>query len=148
MKESHSKLLVLLESVVFLAPVSLVTGWYATVLASLYQGGLANEPWSAQVVPAFAFAGLVLQGCAWWVVSVFVFRGRAGLASLHGVFVIAIHAGAALSVIGGLSLLMSFVDGESSLLANLAINAFGLPALVPFIHVALERRHAISFPRP
>jgi hypothetical protein len=144
MKESHSKLLVLLESVIFLAPLSLLTGWYVIILVGLYQDGLADEPVSAQIVPAFAFAGLILQALAWRVVFVFLLHGRAGIAKLHRVVVLMMYIGAVLAIVGGLSLLLSFVFEGSPILSFLAINALGLPAIVPFAHIAVEHRRAAS----
>ncbi|RYD94472.1 MAG: hypothetical protein EOP50_09450 [Sphingobacteriales bacterium] len=142
MKESHSKFLLIIESLLCLAPLTLLTAWYASFLVSLYQHGLANEPLSRQIAPAFTFLGLTIQALGWWAIGVFLSRGRKGIVNLSKVSVIAMSLGALLAILGGLALSLMFVFGDSSALAFLSINAFGLPALVPFAHLAVERGRA------
>lgn len=66
MKERTSKQLLFVESIIFLVPVSLLTGLYALFLIPMYaSGGLLNEPLGAHAVPLFTIVGLILQLCGW-----------------------------------------------------------------------------------
>lgn len=141
MIESRSKLLVLAEAVLFLAPVTLLTIWYSILLVGLYWYGLADAPAGAHVAPAFTFIGLIIQIFAWWAVAVFLFRGRLGLSKLNSACVFAIYIGAVLVIVGGLSVMLNYIFKTST---TLNISAFGLPALIPFGHIALEHRRATS----
>lgn len=134
MKETYSKVLLIVEALVFLAPVTLLSLWLAAALVAS-----AGEPQGA--APLFALVAIAAIGCCWWAVGVFVIRGRAGIAKLGIGCVIALYAGAALAIAGGVAFAFAGI-GDSSLYSTLALDVFGLPVLVPFVHLEIERRMA------
>jgi hypothetical protein len=145
MNERVSRLLVAIEALCFLAPITALTVGYSRLLINLYLFGLAHQPAEAHITTAFVFIGLVLQLLAWWTLANFVLRGREGLASVNRTCIGAIYVGAGLAIVGGVSLVLAFAFG-GTLAASLSVNAFGLPALIPFAHVALERHYATAKP--
>lgn len=141
MKERTSKMLLFVESLVFLVPVSLLTLFYAVVLIPMYRSGLASEPWGAQAAPAFTFLGLALQLCGWRVIAAFLIDGRDGLRAISKGYIHAITVGAVLVVLSGLAFLLMVLEFEvPDFFGLLAVNYLALPALIPFAHVMLEWR--------
>ncbi len=70
MKERTSKLLLFIEALVFLVPVSMLTGLYTLFLIPMYvSGGLGKEPLESHAVPVFTVVGVVLQLCGWRVMQ-------------------------------------------------------------------------------
>ena len=140
MKERTSKTLLFVESLVFFVPVSLLTAIYSIFLIPMYRSGLAEEPWEAQVAPAFTFLGLGLQLCGWRVIATFLIDGRDGIRAVSKVYLYAIAAGALLAVVSGLVVLLTVLGIElSDSFGLLSVNYVAIPALVPFIHVMAER---------
>jgi hypothetical protein len=140
MKESTSKLLLSAEAAIFFLPLSLVTALYALALFAMYRSGpLLNEPLDSHVFPMFTFVGLILQLCGWRVVGAFLIDGRQGLRAVPPIYVYASILGAALAVVSGVAFLFVIAGFEHPLLGNLSVNYLAVPALVPFIHVMIER---------
>lgn len=144
MTEGRSKLLLALEAAVFLWPLTMLTGLYSALLLSHFWHGFGNEPIEQQIPSLFVFLGLLIQTCGWWGILRFLFLGRAGIARLNKFCVGAMYLGAVLAVVSGLTLVLTTVIEGSTLLGLLQVNLFGLPALVPFIHLEIERRRAVS----
>lgn len=141
MNERTSKRLLLIEALVLLAPVSMITLLYSLMLIPIYQSGLGREPWEAQAAPAFTFLGLGLQLCGWRVIAAFLIDGREGLRRVPRLYIHAIYIGAALVTLSGLVVLLMILGvGLPDTFGVLSANYPALPALVPFIHVAVERR--------
>jgi hypothetical protein len=140
MKERTSKIILFIESLVFLVPVSLLTLFYALFLIPLYRSGLASEPWEAQAVPVFTLLGLVLQLCGWRVIAAFLVDGRDGLRRISKRYIYAIILGAALVALSGLVVLLMLLEFElPDSFGLLSANYLALPALIPFTHIMLER---------
>jgi hypothetical protein len=142
MSERASKTLLLIESVMFLVPVSMLTLFYASFLVSMYRdAGLAKEPWLAHVAPAFTFLGVALQLCGWRLIAAFLIDGRPGIRRVARFYIGAASFGAALVAVSGLVvlLLMVFELELPDSLGLLSVNYVALPALIPFVHVMLER---------
>jgi hypothetical protein len=143
MKERTSKLLLLVETVIFLVPVSLLTALYALSLTAMYaSGGLRTEPLEAHAVPIFTFVGLILQLCGWRVVAAFLIDGRQGIRAVATIYVYASVLGAAIVAASGLAFLLLLAGFERPLFGLLSVNYLALPALVPFIHAMIERWHS------
>jgi hypothetical protein len=141
MEERTSKILLLIESLVFLMPVSLLTLFYALFLIPMYRSGLASEPWGAQVAPVFTVLGLALQLCGWRVIVAFLVDGRGGIRAISKGYIHAITAGAALVALSGLVVLLMVLELElPGPVVLLSVNYVAIPALIPFIHVMVERR--------
>jgi hypothetical protein len=142
-KERTSKLLLLVETVIFLVPVSLLTALYALSLTAMYaSGGLRTEPLEAHAVPIFTFVGLILQLCGWRVVAAFLIDGRQGIRAVATIYVYASVLGAAIVAASGLAFLLLLAGFERPLFGLLSVNYLALPALVPFIHAMIERWHS------
>lgn len=140
MKERTSKTLLFVESFVLLAPVSLITFFYALFLIPMYRSGLAAERWEAQIAPVFTFLGLGLQLCGWRVIAAFLIDGRDGVRSISKIYVFAITTGAVLVAISGLVVLLMVLGVElPDFFGLLSVNYLAIPALVPFLHVMAER---------
>jgi hypothetical protein len=140
MKERTSKTLLLIESMLFLLPLSVLTGIYALFLVQMYKsGGLTQEPWQAHAASGFTFLGLALQICAWRVIAAFLHHGRDGIRRVAKLYLYAITAGAALVTISGGVVVLLVLGIELPELAILSPNYLAIPALLPFLHVMLER---------
>lgn len=141
MKERTSKMLLFIESLLLLVPVSLVTLSYAAFLIPMYRSGLASEPLIAQAVPAFTFLGVALQFCGWRVIAAFLIDGREGLRTISKGYIHAITIGAVIVAFSGLAVLLMLLEFEvPDFFGILAANYLALPALIPFAHVMLEWR--------
>ena len=133
-------MLLFIESLVFLVPVSLLTLFYAFFLIPMYRSGLASEPWQAQAVPAFTFLGLALQLCGWRVIAAFLIDGRDGIRTISKGYIHAATLGAVLVAFSGLVVLLMSLEFEiPDLFGVLSANYLALPALIPFTHVMVER---------
>lgn len=140
MSERISKRLLLIEAVIFLAPVSAVTGFYSMLLIMHQHRGSGEDPWLAHVVPAFTFLGMGLQICAWRLIAAFITDGRAGIRRVSNFYIYAVSVGAALAVMSGLVILLMVLELElPELVAVLLVNYVAIPALIPFLHVMVER---------
>ena len=136
-------MLLFIESLVFLVPVSLLTLSYAVFLIPMYRSGLESEPWGAQAVPAFTFLGLALQLCGWRVIAAFLIDGRNGIRAISKGYIYAITLGAALVALSGLVVLLMSLEFElPDVFGLLSANYLALPALIPFTHVMLEYRRS------
>lgn len=144
MTEGRSKLLLAVEATLFLWPLTMLTASYSALLLALYWKGFGSEPLEAHVAPIFTLLGLLIQFCGWWGILRFLYFGRSGLARLNKFCVGAMYLGAALAAVGGLAMVLMTVIEGTTLLGLLSVNTFGLPALVPFIHLEIERRRAVS----
>lgn len=141
MREHASKLLLGVEMTILLAPVSYIAGLYLVLLASIYSSD-ASMPASADahVVPML----VLLASCAllsgWWACLAFLLHGRTGLPRLHPVAVFATRLGGVMAIIGGASMAASFIWLQASPVFDmLGVLAFGMPALVPLLHLEIER---------
>ena len=146
MKESLSRAIVLGEAIIFLAPVTVLTCWYLVFLIGLYLTGMPDKlNAKVHILPALTLIGVVIQGFAWWATGSFVFKGRESLAQLGTVTLQIVYIGAGLAFLGGISLLVLFlIPASTELWLPLSVAAVGLPALIPFIHVAIEHRGVVS----
>jgi hypothetical protein len=100
---------------------------------------------SYYVMSCCFLAGFFLLLCAWGAVWRFLTQGRAGLARLSPGLVKALHLGAALPLVGIAALLLG-TWLESEALATLGYLTFGAPALVPYLHLKIERDAALWLP--
>jgi hypothetical protein len=143
MKERTSKQLLFVETAIFLVPVSLLTGLYAVFLIPMYvSGGLLKEPLEAHTAPTFTFVGLILQLCGWCVIAAFLIDGRQGIREVAPIYVYASVLGAVTVAASGLAVLLMLAGFERPLFGLLSVNYLAVPALVPFIHVIIERWHS------
>lgn len=143
MKERTSKQLLLVEAVIFLVPVSLLTALYALFLIPMYvSGGLLKEPLETHTADMFTFVGLILQLCGWRVLAAFLIDGRQGIRAIAPIYVYASVLGAAIVAASGLAVLLLLAGFERRLFGLLSANFPAVPALVPFIHVMIERWHS------
>lgn len=144
MQERTSKQLLFVESIIFLVPVSLLTGLYALFLIPMYaSGGLLNEPLAAHAVPLFTIVGLILQLCGWRIIAAFLIDGRHGLRTVATIYVYASVLGAVIVAASGLVVLLMLTGFElADYFGFLTPNYLAVPALVPFIHLMIERWHS------
>jgi hypothetical protein len=143
MKERTSKQLLLVETILFLVPVSLLTGLYALFLVPMYSSGaLLKEPLEAHAVPMFTVVGLILQLCGWRVIAAFLIDGREGIRAVAPIYVYASALGAVIVAASCLAFLLMVAGFERPLFGLLSVNYLAGPALVPFIHVMIERWHS------
>jgi hypothetical protein len=143
MKERTSKQLLFVETVIFLVPVSMVTALYALFLIPMYvSGGFLHEPLAAHTVPVFTIVGLILQLCGWRVIAAFLIDGRQGIRAVATIYVYASVLGAAVVAASGLAVLLLLAGFERPLFGLLSANYLAVPAVVPFIHVMVERWHS------
>jgi hypothetical protein len=141
MSERLAKKLLCIEALIFLMPVSVITLLYAVLLIPMYQdAGLAKQPWQAHAAPVFTFLGLGLQLCGWRLIAAFVIDGRAGIRRVSSFYIHAVSLAAALVVISGLVALLLLLELElPDSAAVLLVNCTAIPALIPFLHVMVER---------
>jgi hypothetical protein len=142
MKERTSKMLLLVEALVCLVPLSMITGLYAFFLVPMYfSGGFGKEPLEAHAVPVFTLLGVVLQFCGWRVIAAFLIDGRQGIRTLPAIYIYAIVFGGFLVAISGVVVLILLAGVElPDSFGLLSANYLAVPALVPLIHVMIERR--------
>ena len=105
-------------------------------------GALLKEPLEAHTVPMFTFVGLILQLCGWRVIAAFLIDGRQGIRGVAPIYVYASVLGAAVVAASGLAVLLLLAGFERPLLGLLSATYLAVPALVPFIHVMIERWHS------
>lgn len=144
MKERTSKQLLFVESIIFLVPVSLLTGLYALFLIPMYaSGGLLNEPLEAHAVPVLTVVGLILQLCGWRIIAAFLIDGRHGIRTVATIYVHASVLGAIIVAASGLVVLFMLTGFQlPDYFGFLTPNYLAVPALVPFIHLMIERWHS------
>ena len=144
MGERASRLLLAAQALGLMLPLTLLAGLLFAARAVRYAEG---EPFGLSgFTPgsdAVLLACFVALGTAWWLVAKFVLRGRAGLARAGRLpRRIADVAALATATLGTVQLL-----SEAGLLRPHASGpahafAFGLPLLLPYAHLAIERRCA------
>jgi hypothetical protein len=141
MKERTSKMLLFAEALVCLVPVSMLTGLYALFLIPMYaSGGLGREPFEAHAVPLFTVLGVVLQLCGWRVIAAFLIDGRQGIRTVPAIYIYAIVFGGLIVAASGLVVLTLLAGVElPDSFGLLSANYLAVPALVPLIHVMIER---------
>jgi hypothetical protein len=139
--------LLVIESVVILAPLTLLSGGFAMdSLTRAYGVGIDAMPVSSIVMSVTYVAGFAFLLCAWVAVSSFLVGGRAALARLPRGLVNVLHVGATLPALGLLGLGISAMFGVD-VLASVGTLAAGLPALLPYMHLKVERDLALrNFP--
>jgi hypothetical protein len=141
MKERTSKLVLFIEATIFLAPVTMLTGLYGLFLVPLYaSGGLGKEPLAAHAVPMLTVVGLILQLCGWRVIAAFLIDGRQGIQAVATIYIQASILGGVLVAASGLVVLVMLAGVDlPDYFGLLSTNYVAVPALVPFIHVMIER---------
>ena len=134
-------MLLFVEALVCLVPVSLLTVLYAVFLIPMYvSGGLGKEPLEAQAVPLFTVLGVVLQLCGWRVIAAFLIDGRQGIRTVPTIYIYAIVFGGLIVAVSGLVVLILLAGVElPDSFGLLSANYLAVPALVPLIHVMIER---------
>jgi hypothetical protein len=140
--EPLSKVLVSLEALVILAPLTLLAAVYLVFMAAFHWEMHDLVPWHGYFVPFLAVAAFVCLLCLWKAVLVFVFQGRAGLAQVDRKFVMAICSGASLALFGVACILSVQWFELPNIFQAFGIHAYGAPALVPAVHLAFERHHS------
>lgn len=129
------------EIIFCLLPVTLMAGFYCAYCVLWYVTGvLWSAPIYAHAAPFFTFLGLYILFCGWKVSLIFLDHGRAGIASINKKLMATVWIGAILTTIGLLILLLLILGIK--LPTNLTIfyvNALAFPALLPFIHIIIER---------
>lgn len=141
MKERTSKKLLFVEALVCLVPVSMLTILYALFLIPMYvSGGFGKEPLEAHAVPLFTVLGVVLQLCGWRVIAAFLIDGRQGIRTVPAIYIYAIVLGGLVVAVSGLIVLILVAGVElPDYFGLLSANYLAVPALVPLIHVMIER---------
>lgn len=141
MKERTSKLLLLVESIVLLVPVSMLTGVYAVTIVPRYMyGGIGRVSLEEHVISMLAVVGLIMQLCGWRIIAAFLSNGRRGIQAVPAIYIYAAVLGGVLVAASCLIVLirMSGIELPKSV-GPLSVNYLAAPALVPLAHVLIER---------
>ncbi|MFN7153912.1 MAG: hypothetical protein ACK4OE_09470 [Acidovorax sp.] len=144
MNELQSKVLVSLEALVILAPLTLLTSFYLAFIAALYWETYDLVPWHGYFVPFLAIAALGCLLCLWKAVLTLTFQGRAGLDKIDRRLIISIYLGALLAVFGVACIMAVQWFEMPDIFQVFRIYAYGTPALVPAVHIAFERHISAS----
>lgn len=142
--EPLSKLLVSLEALVILAPLTLLASFYLAFIAALYWETYDLIPWHGYFLPFLAVTALGCLLCLWKAVLTLAFQGRAGLAKVDCRLIISIYLGALLAVFGIICVISVQWFEMPDIFQVLRINAYGAPALVSAVHIAFERHISAS----
>ncbi|MCU0763302.1 MAG: hypothetical protein MUF76_10060 [Hydrogenophaga sp.] len=142
--EPLSKVLVSLEALVILAPLTLLASFYLVFIAALYWETYDLIPWHGCFVPFLAVTALGCLLCLWKAVLTLAFQGRVGVAKIDRRFIISIYLGALLAVFGIVCEMSVQWFEMPDIFQVLRINAYGAPALVSSVHIAFERHISAS----
>jgi len=143
MKERTSQTLLLVEVIILLAPITVLTTFYALALLAMYCVGLSDEPAAAHVVPAFTFLGFILQLCGWRIVIAFIAQGRRGIADVPIAYFYVVALAAFLVLMSLLLLILVAAGTELPTYAyGFTAGYLAAPALIPCCHVLAERAFA------
>ena len=125
-------------------PLSIFAFVYAVISLFLFKGGaFQSDNIETFIAPVCTLIGCVILIFVWRVIAGFLLGGRGELAKLHSVYFIVCWFGALLAIHSLLTLLFFSKNDSSDLLTTIAIaNSLSIPALIPFIHVFLERKYA------
>jgi hypothetical protein len=137
-----SRVVLAVEALLLLAPISVVAGfvlhvegWYR------YTGLIAPNP-DRQVEALIAAAFVPVLVAAWWVVLRFVSGGRAWLAQAARWPFVLLNAGVLAIAMGTAAWMLHSLGGMSLpfVVRSLPLLMIFTPLLVPHLHVAMERR--------
>ena len=133
-KESTSRILAGLEGALLCLP---VTALFLYGVPPIIYYSLTNSPGSDDVMYAvasiFIFIALI---CAWRLLLSFISGGRAKLQAVSNSWWTIPYATACLSVIGKIYVLTTATP------SNLGMFGWGLPMILPLVHLHLERKAA------
>ena len=140
MKKLISRSLYLCEVVVLILPITWLFGIYVLVMASSFSilDLFEAEFGELLVVAVFALCGIYLVA-AWWVSWEYLFRGVDGLESIRGSW-LRVTDFAAASTLGTVALLAISEGRLGDVAPFLFFFLFGLPLLIPYTHILIERR--------
>lgn len=133
----HSAILAF-EALVFLLPVTVLWGFGFLVpieTSLMSSDGLL----SIDFLLAMALAGASLLAL-WWALVVDIRWGKEKLIALHSGWFVVAGLGAIWSLLGiVVAMVLNFDQRQSLPMEYLVLGLFGAPALVPFLHVLLDR---------
>ncbi len=151
MNETISRAMVLFESIILLAPLSLLNVFMLDLSAT--QIFLQREPPINGVMTAVDLATLsfcialivsmVVQILAWIVVVRFVVGGRASLCAIRPLLFSFLTTAAlfvCFATLASSTDILALLGVNDSLKPAIGIMARGLPALIPYLHIAVEYR--------
>lgn len=146
MNEALSRGLAALQALLILLPLTLLAGFYLVFMAAVVWDTHDLMPWYGYAAALLALAASGCLLCLWHAVLAFAVGGRAGLARVDRRAFAALVAGACIAVLGAVCALPAPWLGLPEASTLYAVFAYGLPALLPALHVALERHRSTSPP--
>lgn len=138
LKESASRILLALEAVLLVLPLSLLYGvLMAYAFPDIVRSGSDFVP---VMLAATLYAGAALIAL-WWLLIVAIARGVTALKSTHTAWLLVCSIAALWVVVAGVLLAAeSCCMSLAPQWAGLILGIYGLPALLPYSHLLLERR--------
>ena len=148
MNETPSRVLAALQALVIMAPLTLLAVFYLAFLVALLWETHDLMPWYGYAVPPLVLAALGCLLCLWNAVLAFASRGRAGLAKVDRRAIAAIHLGGWIAVFGVACALAAHRLALPNPFALFEVFAYGAPAILPAVHMAIERHGSASLHAP
>jgi cation transport ATPase len=139
MSEQTSKFVVAAEALLLAVPVTILFAVWAPdeMYRAPEYGGFENR-----VIAAIAGVTLI---SGWWLMVVFWRGGADALRTAHVAMWLVAIVGCFASLVGGV---ITWVHSEAQSLRYFGILAAGLPLLIPFIHLYIERRSRTAANKP